>query len=914
MKKIDTEELKARTNIVDVVERRVALTKRGSEFYGVCPFHDDHKDSLQVNEKKQLYKCFACGSGGDSIQFLLNYGMPFSAVAEEINGGPLSTETRIEQKHVEKRVKSPEWTYIPNPPQEHPYINHFSHGAPNKVWTYRNENGHAVSYVCRFDLGDGEKVVLPFSYATDGNRSEWRWLGIPENRPLYNLHLIKQNPTAAIIIVEGEKTADAGQLELDPAKSVVTTWIGGANGLKKTDFAPLKGRNVVLFPDNDKAGKLAMINVNEIIKDSAKVHGFVKNTDDKPNKWDCADTEFKKGELRKYIMDNMIDVPPMPETENKIEPKKAIKESTPVPTSPKNPPLPERPAANYAENEHFRFLGYLKDEKDSINHYFYSFRAKMVVRFTSTGFSASTMQQIAPLMYWEHTFEKSGPGFDVKAAEAFLVGNSFKLKTYKNEFVRGRGAWNDDGKMVIHSGETILSEGKKYDLSDFKSNYCYEMSTPLGFGYGNPLSSDKSILINALLLKLNWERPANAILLAGWCVLAPFCGVLNWRSHIWLTGPAGSGKSWTMANVVRKLMGETGIAVVGKTTEAGIRQSLRTDAMPILFDESDIDDQKDADRIQSVLALARASSTSDGGNIVHGSQGGAAKTYSIRSMFALSSIGVHLSNKADMDRFTVLGFKPNDLELGNQFKEVSDEWADLVTTDFVHDLQARTLKLMPVILENIKIIKAVAAKEIGGMRIGDQVATMLAGSWSLESENVITEAEALTFVTSIDWTDEKGIEANNDETQLFVTIISTKLRVETEIGTPLERSVGELILVASEQISSYKVTPMNATDILRRNGVIVKDDRIYIANSAPEIKNMIKLTSWKNNHSKVLERLKGAQKENPRQFSPGVNSRSISLPLSIILDKTDQNRPDQNYTSAMNENLINAQTDDEIPF
>ena len=56
------------------------------------------------------------------------------------------------------------------------------------------------------------------SYATNGTVSEWRWLGIPNDRPLYNLHLIKQNPDAIIVLVEGEKTADAGQSNFEPSK------------------------------------------------------------------------------------------------------------------------------------------------------------------------------------------------------------------------------------------------------------------------------------------------------------------------------------------------------------------------------------------------------------------------------------------------------------------------------------------------------------------------------------------------------------------------------------------------------------------------------------------------------------------------------------------------------------------------
>ena len=78
---------------------------------------------------------------------------------------------------------------------------------------------------------------------------------------------------------------------------------------------------------------------------------------------------------------------------------------------------------------------------------------------------------------------------------------------------------------------------------------------------------------------------------------------------------------------------------------------------------------------------------------------------------------------------------------------------------------------------------------------------------------------------------------------------------------------------------------------------------------------MIKNTSWKNNHCKVLERLKGAKKENSRQFTPGVSSRSISLPLNVLIDENEAIVNQKKYTSASNENFENARIDeDEMPF
>lgn len=61
------------TDVVDLVGQYVALTRKGREFVGLCPFHDDSSPSMYVSPTKQIYKCFACGAGGNALQFLMNY-------------------------------------------------------------------------------------------------------------------------------------------------------------------------------------------------------------------------------------------------------------------------------------------------------------------------------------------------------------------------------------------------------------------------------------------------------------------------------------------------------------------------------------------------------------------------------------------------------------------------------------------------------------------------------------------------------------------------------------------------------------------------------------------------------------------------------------------------------------------------
>ena len=67
------EEVKEKADIVDVISEHIVLKKKGKEFVGICPFHDDSKPSMTVSPAKQFYYCFSCGAGGNSIKFLMEF-------------------------------------------------------------------------------------------------------------------------------------------------------------------------------------------------------------------------------------------------------------------------------------------------------------------------------------------------------------------------------------------------------------------------------------------------------------------------------------------------------------------------------------------------------------------------------------------------------------------------------------------------------------------------------------------------------------------------------------------------------------------------------------------------------------------------------------------------------------------------
>ena len=67
------QEVKDKADIVEVISEHIVLKKKGKEFVGICPFHDDSKPSMTVSPAKQFYYCFSCGAGGNSIKFLMEF-------------------------------------------------------------------------------------------------------------------------------------------------------------------------------------------------------------------------------------------------------------------------------------------------------------------------------------------------------------------------------------------------------------------------------------------------------------------------------------------------------------------------------------------------------------------------------------------------------------------------------------------------------------------------------------------------------------------------------------------------------------------------------------------------------------------------------------------------------------------------
>ena len=67
------EEVRSANDIVDVISGYVRLQKKGNDYFGLCPFHNEKTPSFSVSQRKQMYYCFGCGAGGNAVTFLMQY-------------------------------------------------------------------------------------------------------------------------------------------------------------------------------------------------------------------------------------------------------------------------------------------------------------------------------------------------------------------------------------------------------------------------------------------------------------------------------------------------------------------------------------------------------------------------------------------------------------------------------------------------------------------------------------------------------------------------------------------------------------------------------------------------------------------------------------------------------------------------
>ena len=687
--------------------------------------------------------------------------------------------------------------------------------------------------------------------------SEW-----PAPRPVFNLPDLTDRPGAPVLISEGEgKSIAAADLFPD---HVCIAWTGGTAGICHTDWAPLTGRAVILWPDADDKGRDCMAKLAQRLLPIAASVVVVKIPEALPAGWDLADAAadgWTQARAAKVIERFGVAV-----------------EASPPPEPPAKPPPPE--VADIPRGQPFVCLGF-----DDGGYFYQPNNTGQVVRIGRASHTSTNLLALAPISYWETLYPgKTGPSWN--AAASSLFEQQARVGIFSPDRIRGRGAWWDDGRSVLHLGDRLVIDGAVHPIaapppSRFKYQRLAAVDLPIDLSV---LSDQEGVEILDIASRFLWEVPASGLLIAGWAALAPICGSLAWRPHVWLTAAAGSGKSALLGRFLGTLLDSLALWPEGSTTEASIRQELRADALPVIMDEAESNEQSDRKRIQDILALARVASSSGRGFIGRGGAEGTAQRFTARAMFLLCSINTAIKQGADASRFAALTLRnPSFLDRDTRtthWRDLDRDLTNIITPELGHRMILRSVQLIPVIRDSVVVFRRAAADRFDSQRTGDQYGTLLAGAWSLMNARVATEADAYGLIDGNDWQAYREAAERPDEDRCLAHILEHQIRVEGDRGNGYMRTVWELCELARGTAASMEISATSAELHLGRIGLRVERDRLLVSNTAKGLGRILNDTAWQHNWSTVLSRLPDAQKCGVTRFRglAGV-SRAVSLPI-----------------------------------
>ena len=824
-------------------------------------------ESTSINLRTGVWADFAGDAkGGDLISLYaainnIEQLEAAKALAELLNMPP-------EPKAAPPKRKGQNWTQvIPAPDHvQPPTMRHFHHGLPAASWHYRDAEGRTIGYIARFTKSEGGKEVMPMTWARNLETGEetWKWLSFLKPRPLYGLPELAAEPQKRVVIVEGEKCADA----LRGLGLLAITWPGGSKAVHHADWTPIAGRKVTIWPDNDAPGIKAAGEIEKILHAQGCEVRMIVPPDGKPEAWDCADA-IAEGWTTSQLADLFT---------------AAILYQPEAEPPPHDEPPPSRGLDEPAEPEQewpFRILG-----QDMGTFYYLSHASRQVVEINARGHNKIDLLQLAPLDWWARMF----PGKDSDDAGSvnwMFAANSLMQHSLRRVFdpadIRGRGSWLDNGTVVYHAGDCLMVRNMPHSLSSWQSEFVYQRGKRIKVEPVPAASARDAARLIELTRCLNLKNPIDHLLLAGWLVCAPICGVLDWRPHIWITGPSGSGKTWLIERIIRPLLGNMALYVQSNTTEAGIRQSLGCDALPVMFDEAETENQRDLQRFQQILILARQASRDSGGRIVKGTAGGNAQAFHIRSSFCFSSIGVAATQRADLSRITALElFKRHGEDASQQWDALLAHWeATAANADWCAAIRNRAIELAEVIAANAHTFATACTRHLGAQRDGDQIGALIAGAFALTSGRKITLEQAAEWCAKQDWSTFAQNESDMDERQCLAHLLSGLIEHE-DSGRRVRRSIGELITLALDhRAPDHERKP--ARETLERHGIGIRREGIDVSNSHQELKRIFADTTFAGKWADQLKRLDGAKTIAASHFNRA-QTRAVRLPMSIFDD------------------------------
>jgi archaellum biogenesis ATPase FlaH len=286
LKRIDNDTLEAvkRADIVEVISEHVALEKRGKDYMGLCPFHDEKTPSFSVSPTKQLYYCFGCTAGGNAINFIMQtQGKGFTDAVLEL-ARDLGVQVRYEDGTTEgdpppprpRRPLAPvpdqpkvragseqDCTFSPNvqfaqlpalatdspKPQQRKNDTEIIYRYPEWLWVQRLETPDASK------PKGYSKITLPWHINDRGKAVKGK--GVHPWSP-YRMEEVEQYAVGKwLLMLEGEACVESSRSSLGLVASTLQGGSWSADDLKNAMLQYQKAgvAGIVFAPDHDEAGR-----------------------------------------------------------------------------------------------------------------------------------------------------------------------------------------------------------------------------------------------------------------------------------------------------------------------------------------------------------------------------------------------------------------------------------------------------------------------------------------------------------------------------------------------------------------------------------------------------------------------------------------------------------------------------------
>ena len=586
------------------------VKQQSSYWMAQCPAHDDGNPSMRIKDKGDGTAAIECYAGCDYVDILKAVG--FYGTRSDTAAANQATEPVQRQKPAKE----------PSKPQRLP------NRETDTRYDYVDENGKLRFVVIRHDWPGKAKAFS--QWIPSDEDGAWLPTAPTGQRPLFRLPDALKT-TGSVGITEGEKCCQALR-DAWPNKAV-TTWAGGTNAWQLTDWTPLAGREVSLIADGDAPGHKAM----EALAAHLYGLGCAIKIALPPVEWDSdvadwiADGGKEHAEkiIGEFLKDYNPPSAPEPEPEDELD----------------------IPPDEMRDNAYYRLIGlqqvdfafWLKDEG----------QIHVVSRTKIT--RVEELISLAPDVFWRNLASTDKLNSEVcRAFGDSLTRIAAGLGQVDHSHTVGRGAVRlPDGKVAYHLGDRVLIDGVECNLND-NSDRVWLSGPPMDLG--SPARADRVKDIARAVLQYRWASQDDGRRFLGWIVAAMVGGALEWRPHLWLTAPAGTGKTWLFDHVLLKLMGSA-MLPLADASPAGVARFTGNASLPIGIDEA----EPSQEWVAALLPMLRVASSGAGARVRADSHGGVSVQHSRFSAILSSTIAPNLA-KADATRITEVGLSTDSVE------------------------------------------------------------------------------------------------------------------------------------------------------------------------------------------------------------------------------------------------------------